>query len=64
MAGIGLVTSTDEKTLIFRLIHGGRVIDRIEVEHLHMGKESDLEKEGEFRVAQLLTKVHEERKNG
>ena len=64
MAGIGLITSTDRNTLIFRLIHGGQVIDRIEVEHIHMGKESDIEEKGEFAVIQLLTKYHEVKKDG
>lgn len=35
MSGIALITKTDCKTVMIRLVHDGQVVDRYEVERVH-----------------------------
>ena len=57
MSGLAMVSQTECKTIMIRLVHNGVVVDRIEVEKVHY---MPSEKEVEANEAEYAKKLWEE----
>jgi hypothetical protein len=54
MAGIAIISTTEYGTTMIRLVHDGKIVDRIEVDSVISANENEIAGEGALEIAREI----------